>query len=667
MAEKLHEYEGVLGRVHAARDWARGLLDGWRESRGGRPLGEWLAALVKEHQPPRGEHTPVEAPPGILADQYAHIYRRKTRAELVRVSAAVMGIEFSYAAETAFVSPTLLKIGVEHRHMTLVWALSPLVGFFLTPVLGSLSDRCRLPVGRRRPFIVILAVGVLVGLILVPNGEDMGHSMGDYYPSKDLPAANRTALLAAGTPVSDAQFSHPWGVFFTILGTVLLDFDADACQSPARAYLLDVTVAEDHARGLSTFTIMAGLGGFLGYGLGGINWDATAIGEMLGGHVRAVFTLITFIFVTCVAYTVTSFQEVPLDVLEQERRPSVVALNQRAPLLHRDSMAGPRYGKMEDDGDGPGAHSYGATGDTAGDAAPWDPRPPGQNASRPDYLAVDESQPLRAPRPWEANGAVAETSFDADLESSLPRAAGAPRPAAAADPEEPATLFQYLLSIVYMPHSVRMVCLTNLFCWSAHVCYSLYFTDFVGEAVFGGEPQAPDGSESKELYEAGVRFGCWGMSMYSLSCACYSLVIERLIRRFGARRVYVGGLLFYSVGMFLMALTQHPVGVILFSWTAGVMYSTLFTMPYLLIAHYHACGTFEVNALGEAVECTQLRGLGTDVAIVSSMVFLAQFALSVCMGTLISIVGSTVTVVAVASSLAFCGAIAATRVMYLDL
>lgn len=35
---------------------------------------------------------------------------------------------------------------------------------------------------------------------------------------------------------------HPWGVFFTILGTVLLDFDADACQSPARAYLLDVTI-----------------------------------------------------------------------------------------------------------------------------------------------------------------------------------------------------------------------------------------------------------------------------------------------------------------------------------------------------------------------------------------------------------------------------------------
>lgn len=37
--------------------------------------------------------------------------RRKSRWELTRISAAVMGIEFSYAAETAFVSPTLLKIG----------------------------------------------------------------------------------------------------------------------------------------------------------------------------------------------------------------------------------------------------------------------------------------------------------------------------------------------------------------------------------------------------------------------------------------------------------------------------------------------------------------------------------------------------------------------------
>lgn len=98
--------------------------------------------------------------------------------------------------------------------------------------------------------------------------------------------------------------------------------------------------------------------------------------------------------------------------------------------------------------------------------------------------------------------------------------------------EEIPSLKEYLLSIIYMPNSMRLLCLTNLFCWMAHVSYSLYFTDFVGEAVYGGDPQAPLGTNERELYEEGVRFGCWGMSMYSLSCSCYSLIIEKLIRRF---------------------------------------------------------------------------------------------------------------------------------------
>lgn len=108
---------------------------------------------------------------------------------------------------------------------------------------------------------------MFLGLILVPNGEQIGYSMGDPKPPSlnySFVASHRTR-----TGTSDAynnlknisipedvkqdvnkgildtipyNNTHPWGVFFTILGTVLLDFDADACQSPARAYLLDVTL-----------------------------------------------------------------------------------------------------------------------------------------------------------------------------------------------------------------------------------------------------------------------------------------------------------------------------------------------------------------------------------------------------------------------------------------
>jgi solute carrier family 45 protein 1/2/4 len=76
---------------------------------------------------------------------------------------------------------------------------------------------------------------------------------------------------------------------------------------------------------------------------------------------------------------------------------------------------------------------------------------------------------------------------------------------------------------------------------------------------------------------------------------------------------------------------------------------------------------FEITKDGEAVHYTQIRGLGTDVAIVSSMVFLAQFILSLCMGSLVSLFGTTTTVVSFAAILSLFGAIAATQVMYLEL
>ena len=65
-----------------------------------------------------------------------------------------------------------------------------------------------------------------------------------YYEDSEVTPANMSSSLAPVIPdhPADLYTYHPWGIFFTIIGTVLLDFDADACQSPSRAYLLDVTL-----------------------------------------------------------------------------------------------------------------------------------------------------------------------------------------------------------------------------------------------------------------------------------------------------------------------------------------------------------------------------------------------------------------------------------------
>lgn len=86
-------------------------------------------------------------------------------------------------------------------------------------------------------------------------------------------------------------------------------------------------------------------------------------------------------------------------------------------------------------------------------------------------------------------------------------------------------------------------------------------------------------------------------------------------------------------------------------------------MPYIIVAHYHETNTYSEDRKQEEIP----RGMGTDVGIVSSMVFLAQFILSISMGSIISTFQSTTAVIVAASVLSACGSITASFVTYLDL
>ena len=465
---------------------------------------------------------------------YGHLRERRTRLQLVMISTAVCGIEFCYAAETAFVSPTLLKIGVPVVYMTLIWCLSPLIGFLLVPVLGSLSDRCRMALGRRRPFILLLSVGIIFGLILVPNGRSIGEQLGDVYthagdntsdlqlPTRYLNTWNVSSMRNKTDTVRETRHHpHPWSILFTVLGVVLLDFSCDACQSPCRAFMLDVCLPEDHPAGLTTFTILAGLGGALGYLMGGIDWSQTAIGESLGGHVKVVFTIVLFIYLMCLIVTIMSVKEIPLGKLGLSEEDFQTEKKKVKKCKYRrftnetddedeDSERGEKEEMKTKNG---GLPDYGSNfRDNVSNT-------PTYNDKETDKTKHKTTHSLSPPEHSSGN-----SNSNSDVESSnLKR--GSPIPSEI-------SLKTYLKSIVRMPRSLAVLCVTNLFCWMSLVCYSLYFTDFVGQAIYGGDPLAPRGSYSHKRYEAGVRLGSFGMALYSISCSFYSLSIERLVKRF---------------------------------------------------------------------------------------------------------------------------------------
>uniref|UniRef100_A0A8C7XJR0 Solute carrier family 45 member 4b n=1 Tax=Oryzias sinensis TaxID=183150 RepID=A0A8C7XJR0_9TELE len=214
--------------------------------------------------------------------------RRAARIPLYRwvMHAAVMfGREFCYAMETALVTPVLLQIGLPEQYYSLTWFLSPILGLVFTPVIGSASDRCRLRWGRRRPFILALCLGVLLGVALFLNGSLIGLSIGD------------------------SPNSQPIGIVLTVLGVVVLDFSADALEGPIRAYLLDVADTEEQDMALNIHGLSAGLGGAVGYMLGGLDWTGTALGKAFKSQEQILFLFAGVIFIVSVTLHMLSIPE----------------------------------------------------------------------------------------------------------------------------------------------------------------------------------------------------------------------------------------------------------------------------------------------------------------------------------------------------------------------
>lgn len=96
---------------------------------------------------------------------------KKPTGRLIMHSMAMFGREFCYAVEAAFVTPVLLSVGLPENLYSLVWLISPILGFVLQPVVGSASDHCTSDWGKRRPYILGLGILMLMGMTLYLNGD----------------------------------------------------------------------------------------------------------------------------------------------------------------------------------------------------------------------------------------------------------------------------------------------------------------------------------------------------------------------------------------------------------------------------------------------------------------------------------------------------------------
>ncbi|XP_020777580.2 membrane-associated transporter protein [Boleophthalmus pectinirostris] len=504
---------------------------------------------------------------------------RRSRGRLILHGLIMFGREFCYAVEAAFVTPVLLSVGLPRSLYSLVWLISPILGFLLQPVIGSASDHCHSAWGRRRPYILTLGILMLIGITMFLNGD---------------------AVISA--VVSDRALRSIWAIVVVMFGVVLFDFAADFIDGPIKAYLFDVCSHQDKERGLHYHALLTGLGGACGYLVGAMDWGHSLLGELLGSEYQVIyfFSALTWgIFLTVHLFSI------PEQPLGKDRGNSESSPLSAIHLLGSHSNS----------------NGYGAL------------------VKDPVITPTSPTADLR-PRSFSALGEA----------NSVTSSAKQPNKEA----QKRMTFKSLMKAIINMPNHYRFLCVSHLLGWTAFLCNMLFFTDFMGQIVYKGNPYAEHNSTSYVTYERGVEVGCWGLCINAVSSALYSYVQRFLLPYIGLKGLYFMGYFVFGLGTSLIGLFPNVIATLILCSVFGVMSSTLYTIPFNLIAEYQREEEEQIKLRGSR---GSPRGTGVDCAALTCMVQLAQIIVGAGLGALVNLAGSVIVIVLSASTMSLFGCI----------
>ncbi|MBN3319268.1 S45A2 protein, partial [Atractosteus spatula] len=537
---------------------------------------------------------------------------KRSKGRLLMHGMVMFGREFSYAVEAAFVTPVLLSVGLPRSLYSLVWLISPILGFILQPVIGSASDHCRSRWGRRRPYILILGIMMLVGLTMFLNGD--------------------TVISAI---VTDHGLKRTWAIVVVMFGVVLFDFAADFIDGPIKAYLFDVCSHQDKERGLHYHALLTGLGGACGYFVGAIDWGHSALGVLLGSEYQVIYFFSAIILWVFLIIHLFSIPEIPLGK-DSPLNPD----SDTTGLLSNHSNS---YGAVVREANhepGLRAPSFAALGEA--NAVTPSAKQPNKEDTHTHSIQGEFSQ---KPNTYQ---------YGFGLREETGAQGGKPHEHDMFKVQKRMTLKSLVRAMMSMPNHYRCLCISHLIGWTAFLCNMLFFTDFMGQIVYKGDPYAEHNSTAYATYERGVEIGCWGLCINAVSSALFSYVQQFLLPYIGLKGLYFTGYFIFGLGTSLIGLFPNVQSTLILCSVFGVMSSTLYTIPFNLISKYHREEEVQRKADG-AAEADSDRGTGVDCAALTCMVQLAQIIVGAGLGALVNLAGSVVVVVLSASAVSLIG------------
>ncbi|KAI9676301.1 MAG: hypothetical protein M1822_008335 [Bathelium mastoideum] len=215
------------------------LLSPQREGEGAR-----LASVVS----PLTEENWEEGPQGGTGEE------SKSNWYLFLLTITVGGLQIAWSVELSNGSPFLLGLGLSKSLLALVWIAGPLSGTFVQPYVGIKSDRCRIPWGKRKPFMIGGAAATSISLMALSWTRNI--------------VSGFLSLFGANPASRGVQIT---AIVWAVLFVYILDFSINVIQAAIRAFIVDCapTHQQDDANAWAVKT--TGIGNIVGYLFGYIN------------------------------------------------------------------------------------------------------------------------------------------------------------------------------------------------------------------------------------------------------------------------------------------------------------------------------------------------------------------------------------------------------------
>ncbi len=219
-------------------------------------------------------------------------------AQIWYLSLGFLGIQGGFALQNGNASRILQNLGADVHQLSWFWLVAPFTGLLVQPIIGHFSDKTWTKLGRRKPFFLAGAICAAIGLLLLPNANNIISDSGG------------------------ALFGVSIVLWFAGLFLAFMDASFNIAMEPFRALVGDMLPKSQSTKGFTVQTVLIGIGAVLGswmpwiltnwFGVANVAPEGSVPPSVLWSFYIGAFVLVSTIVITIVKtreYSPKEFEE----------------------------------------------------------------------------------------------------------------------------------------------------------------------------------------------------------------------------------------------------------------------------------------------------------------------------------------------------------------------